>query len=67
MLMIGGLIMVFVSIIGGFMLEHGDPMILIQPAEIVIIAGAGLSAFIASNSGFTMKLVLKNIKNIYST
>lgn len=65
MLMIGGLIMVFVSIIGGFMLEHGDPMILIQPAEIVIIAGAGISAFVASNSGYTMKLVLKNIKSIF--
>ena len=63
--MIGGLIMVFVSIIGGFIMEHGDPMILIQPAEIVIIAGAGISAFIASNSAYTMKLVIRNIKSIF--
>ena len=46
-------------------MEHGDPMILIQPAEIVIIAGAGISAFIASNSAYTMKLVIRNIKSIF--
>ena len=65
MLMIIGLVLVFVSIIGGFMMEHGDPMLLIQPAELVIIGGAGISAFIASNSSYTMKLVLKNIKPIF--
>ncbi len=65
MLMIGGLIMVFVSVIGGFLLAGGQPLILLQPAEVIIIAGAGISAFVASNSSYTFKLVLKNLKSIF--
>ena len=42
MFMIIGLVIVFGSVLGGFIMEGGNPLLLNQPAEFVIIAGAAL-------------------------
>ena len=44
-----GLVVVFGSIIGGFLMEGGHLAVLIQPAELVVIGGAGLGSFIVGN------------------
>jgi chemotaxis protein MotA len=60
-----GLFIVLVSVIGGYVLEHGNLHVLWQPVELLIIGGAGLGAFIASCTPHifksTMKCVLKGI------
>ena len=60
-----GLFIVLASVIGGYVLEHGNLAILWQPVELLIIGGAGLGAFIASCTPHifksTMKCVLKGI------
>lgn len=61
MVVILGLIIVFASIIGGYIMEGGNPGLLVQPAELVIIFGAGLGAFIASGTGYALKLSMKSV------
>lgn len=60
MLVIVGMIVVVMAVIGGFILAGGHIMALLEPAgiEMIIIGGAGLGAFIASNP---MKLIKASI------
>jgi len=44
-----GLILVFGSILAGFVMDHGHMMVLVQPSEFIIIGGAALGAFVISN------------------
>jgi chemotaxis protein MotA len=48
MFFIIGLLVVFGSVLGGY-LPHGDFSVLIQPLELLIIGGAAVGAFIISN------------------
>lgn len=62
-----GFIIVLGSILGGYTIssEHPNYNILLQPAELLIIFGAALGAFIASNSGFSLKLCGKGLKHVF--
>ena len=62
-----GFIIVLGSILGGYTIssEHPNYNILLQPAELLIIFGAALGAFIASNSGFSLKLCSKGVKHVF--
>ena len=57
-----GLIIVLTSVIGGYILEHGNLAVLWQPVELLIIGGAGLGAFIASCTPDIFKATMKSIK-----
>lgn len=59
MLIIIGFVIVFGSVLGGFAMVNGPWHTLLQPAELLIIFGAGTGAFIASSTGFSLKLSLK--------
>ena len=54
MFVIIGFLVVGGSIIGGYLMLGGHLAILFQPAEIVIIGGSGIGAFIASNKKETI-------------
>lgn len=49
MLAIGGILLVFVAVLGGYMLESGNPYVLLQPAEIVIVVGAAAGITLVAN------------------
>ncbi len=58
-----GIIVVFASVLGGFVLSHGKIAALIQPFEVMIIGGAALGAFLQSNPGYmTMHVFKKSLK-----
>lgn len=59
MLLTIGVLIVFGSCIGGFVLAGGAPMMLIHPGEIVIICGIGLGIVLVSSP----KSVLVNLAN----
>ena len=59
MLLAVGIIIVFVSCIGGFMLAGGSPITLVHPGEIMIICGIGLGILVVSSP----KSVLVGLKN----
>ena len=56
-----GFIIVVGSVLCGYAIVQGPFGILLQPAELLIIFGAGFGAFIASNSAFTLKLAAKGL------
>src|SRR5271163_2739822 len=44
-----GIVLVFGAVIGGFLMEKGHLAVLIQPAEVLIIAGAALGTLLTAN------------------
>ncbi len=58
MLVIIGLVIVFGSVLGGYVMHHGQLAVLIQPSEFVIIGGAGLGALIAANPPAVIKATI---------
>jgi chemotaxis protein MotA len=44
-----GIIVVFGAIIGGFLMEQGKLMVLMQPAELIIIAGSAIGTLLVAN------------------
>lgn len=66
MLTIIGAVFVLVCVIGGYLMGHGNLSVLFQPAELVIIFGAAIGAFIIASPPKVIKLVMGGIKNILS-
>jgi chemotaxis protein MotA len=44
-----GIVVVFGAIVGGYLMEHGNLMVLLQPAELLIIGGAALGTMLIAN------------------
>lgn len=60
MINIVGLLLVVGAVIGGYLLEHGNLMVLVQPAEFVIIGGAALGTMIAANPLHVLMKAMKS-------
>lgn len=58
MFVIIGLVVVFGSVIGGFVMHHGPLAVLFQPNEFLIIGGAGLGSLIMANPPAVLKSCL---------
>ncbi len=65
MLLIIGYVVVFGSVIGGYLMSHGNLAMLWQPAEFVIILGAGIGAFVGSQTKYSLKLVTKGLGRMF--
>lgn len=61
MLSIVGLVIVMGSVIGGYLMHHGNLAVLNQPHEFVIILGAALGALIASTPINTIKAIIAQL------
>lgn len=59
MLVILGYIVVLGAVFGGYMIVGGNLGALYQPAEFLIIGGAGVGAFIVGNNGKAIKATIK--------
>src|SRR5581483_7866968 len=44
-----GIIVVFGAVVGGYLMEKGRMAVLLQPAELVIILGAGIGTILIAN------------------
>ncbi len=49
MLALFGILLVFGAVIGGFLVERGNPYVLMQPAELLIICGSAAGIVLVSN------------------
>jgi chemotaxis protein MotA len=65
MLFIIGIIIVFGSVVTGYLMHHGKLEVLWQPNEFVIIIGAAIGAFIISNPTDVLKDSLKRLKSLF--
>lgn len=59
MLVFVGYLVTLVSVFGGYALVGGHLAALLQPAEFLMIAGAGLGAFIVGNNGKSIRATLR--------
>ena len=57
MFAIVGIFLVFAAIIGGFLLEKGHLAVLLQPAELIIIAGAAAGTLLVANPMRILKAI----------
>jgi len=61
-----GIVLVFGAVIGGFLMEKGHIAVLVQPAELLIIAGAGMGTLLVANPMHILKGILSGLKGVLS-
>ncbi len=64
MIAILGILLVFAAVIGGFLMEKGHIAVLVQPAELLIIAGAGIGTLLAANPAHILKAIAAGLKDV---
>ncbi len=61
-----GIVLVFVAVIGGFLMEKGHIAVLLQPAELLIIAGAGAGTLLVANPLHILKGIVSGLTGVLS-
>ena len=64
MVAIIGIVVVFGCVLGGFLMEHGNIKVLVQPAEFITIAGAGLGTLLVANPLHILKSVASSLPTV---
>lgn len=59
MLALAGIAIIFLAILGGYVLEKGNPYLLFQPAEILIIFGSSVGITIVANPPRIIRKVIR--------
>ncbi|MCO4863713.1 flagellar motor stator protein MotA [Cupriavidus sp. WGlv3] len=67
MLVVLGYVVVVASVLGGYAMTGGHMGALYQPAEVVIIAGAAIGAFIATNTGKAIKATARALPGLFKS
>jgi chemotaxis protein MotA len=65
MLALLGIILVFGAVFGGYLLEKGNPWVLLQPAELLIIGGAALGIIFVSNPTAVIRKMLSGLRETF--
>ena len=65
MLALIGLVVVFLAVFGGFLLERGDLFVLLQPAELLIVAGAAVGITLVANPPAIIRKILKEAWGVF--
>jgi chemotaxis protein MotA len=60
-----GIVVVFGSVIGGFLMEHGNLKVLIQPNELVTIGGAAVGTVLIANPLHILKKIAGGIGGVF--
>jgi chemotaxis protein MotA len=67
MFAIVGILVVFGCVVAGYLMEHGNIRVLIQPAELVIIGGAALGTVLVANPLHIIKKILGGIGGVFGS
>lgn len=62
-----GILVVFGCVVAGYLMEHGNIRVLIQPAELVIIGGAALGTVLVANPLHIIKKILGGIGGVFGS
>lgn len=60
-----GIIVVFGCVVGGYLMEHGNLRVLIQPAELVTIGGAAIGTILIANPLYILKQIAGGIGGVF--
>src|SRR4029079_3001819 len=64
MLLLVGAVIVIASVLGGFMMHGGQPLVLNQPTEFIIIGGAALGSVVISTPVKVLKSLVGQLKGL---
>jgi len=65
MFVIIGIVVVFGAIVGGYLMEHGNIRVLLQPAELLIIGGAAVGTVLIANPLHILKAMAGGIAGAF--
>jgi chemotaxis protein MotA len=60
-----GIVVVFGAVVAGYLMEHGNLRVLMQPAELVIIAGAAIGTVLIANPLYILKAIAGGIGGVF--
>jgi len=60
-----GILVVFGAVVGGYLMEHGNLRVLVQPAELVIIGGAAAGTLLVANPPFILTGIVAGFKTVF--
>ncbi|MGA8066566.1 MAG: motility-associated protein, partial [Terriglobales bacterium] len=60
-----GIVVVIGAIMGGYLMEHGNVKVLIQPAELVIIGGAAIGTVLVANPLHILKKIASGLAAVF--
>ncbi len=60
-----GIVIVFGSVVGGYLMEHGKIMVLVQPAELVVIGGAAVGTVLIANPLHILKQIAAGVVGVF--
>ncbi len=61
-----GIVIVFGSVIGGYLMEHGNIRVLLQPAELVVIGGAAIGTVLIANPLHILKQIVGGVVGVFA-
>jgi len=61
MFIVIGIVVVLGAVVGGYLMEHGNIKVLVQPAELLIIGGAGLGTLLVANPLHVIKKIVGGV------
>jgi len=65
MLVLAGIVFVFLAVFGGYLLEKGNPWVLLQPAELLIVGGAAMGIILIANRPAVIRRMLGGFGAIF--
>jgi chemotaxis protein MotA len=60
-----GIVVVFGAVVAGYLMEHGNLKVLIQPAELVIIGGAAIGTVLIANPLHILKKMAGGVTGVF--
>ncbi|HLK22695.1 MAG TPA: flagellar motor stator protein MotA [Bryobacteraceae bacterium] len=67
MFAIVGILVVFGAVVGGYLMEHGNLQVLVQPAELIIIGGAAAGTVLIANPPAILKGIVSGMKVVFGS
>lgn len=61
-----GILVVFGAVVGGYLMEHGNLRVLLQPAELLIIGGAAGGTVLIANPLHILKQIAGGITGVFT-
>ena len=65
MLAVIGIAVVFLAVFGGFLMEQGNPWVLMQPAELLIVGGAAAGIILVANPPSLIRKMVRGARDAF--
>jgi chemotaxis protein MotA len=62
-----GIVVVFGCVVAGYLMEHGNLRVLMQPAELIIIGGAAVGTLLVANPLHILKKIVGSIGGVFGS